>query len=332
MTMFPLPALTSSPTTEGLTCPWATPLCCWQSFSPCGDRKEGLERQTSVSYLTGVLKASLAVLAVGSLSMADIQIWFPHWCLCEFSRGPIRGPPTSPFLPSAPILGDSPRCSLWPGSTFLAATSLGWDVSETTSTWLSSTASLWSRVKSHIHYQMLNVGHGRFCTLSLLSALPLPPILFSAYQIAQSWTSPSMVWADTQLVNEERAGKTSDQNLASQGWSDFPEFSPPDSYLLIGTGSRWQRWRLEKQAQFSCFLINPERNVWFLFTYYLLFGPWRVCPHLWIPVVNFRATKKLPMNILFYLLNARYYIWAFIYMITYEPQNCIIAYILVVSK
>ena len=44
-----------------------------------------------------VLKASLAVLAVGSLSVADIQIWFPHWCLCEFSRGPIGGLPLHHF-------------------------------------------------------------------------------------------------------------------------------------------------------------------------------------------------------------------------------------------
>lgn len=55
---------------------------------------------------------------------------------------------------------------------------------------------------------------------------------------------------------------------------DFPEFSPPDSCLLMWTGSRWQIWRLWKQSKFSYFLISPEKNVWSLVIYYLFFGPW----------------------------------------------------------
>lgn len=83
-------------------------------------------------------------------------------------------PPTSQSLPSAPTLGDSPHwflllLLLLPGSTFLAASSLGWDMGETGSRLAAFYAFLWS-VKSHFHHQMLNGRHGSCSTLPFLSA------------------------------------------------------------------------------------------------------------------------------------------------------------------
>lgn len=107
-------------------------------------------------------------------SVADIQIWLPHWCLCEFpeaTEGAFR-------------IAISTICSYpwwftpvfivtrvhFPGSKFSWVRVLV----RKPQAWLSSTVSLWSMVKSHMHYQKLNVGHGSYCTLPLLSALPFP--------------------------------------------------------------------------------------------------------------------------------------------------------------
>ena len=236
-------------------------------------------------------------------------------------------PPTSPSSPSAPALGDSPHCFLLLGPLSWQPVLFGGILVRQPQTWLPSTASLWSTIKSHIHHQMLSAGHGSYYALPLLAA-PLSSSSSLFHLLNWAEVNQPICGRSRQPIGEWAGSRKSVPSQCSQPPA-LPRYPPPPPHGCRRPPGSLSSWFLSAyvgwkqvavftgKAKFNYFLISPEKDVWFLVIYYLFFSPWYLlCSQFWIAVVNSGATGNLSVNILDIVLGPLY-----IHMISYEPQN-----------